>query len=68
MKVPPKTVGLFGAKAWLRVVEGQYWLILHAHFLIWIYVHVDIKNDFNKPSVEINYFWNQLIAIQLMEY
>jgi hypothetical protein len=44
MKVPPKTVGLFGVpKAWLRVVEGQYWLILHAHFLIWIYVHVDIR-------------------------
>ncbi len=35
-------------KAWLRVVEEQTRLTLHAHFLIRIYGHVDIKEQFQQ--------------------
>ena len=46
---PKKMGGLFGIpKAWLRVVEEQSRLTLHAHFLIWIYGHVDINEQFQQ--------------------
>ena len=44
-----KSGGIFGVpKAWLRVVEEQSRLTLHAHFLIWIYGHADIQNQLTK--------------------
>lgn len=56
---PFKRGGLFGIpKAWLRVVEEQSRLTLHAHFLIWLYGHENIEDQIRKalyneiPSTE----------------
>ncbi len=46
---PYKCGGLFGVpKAWLRVVEEQSRLTLHAYFLIWIYGHGDLQEQLRK--------------------
>ncbi len=51
---PFKRGGFFGVpKAWVRVVEEQGRLTLHAHFLIWIYGHRDIKGKFQSTSLNI---------------
>ena len=48
---PFKRGGYFGVpKAWLRVIEEQGRLTVHAHFLIWIYGHRDIKGKFQRAS------------------
>lgn len=44
-----KLGGLFGiCKAYLRVIEEQSRLTLHAHFLIWIYGHVNLKEQLQE--------------------
>ena len=46
---PHKGGGLFGIpKAWLRVVEEQSRLTLHAHFLIWIYGHANLQDQLRE--------------------
>lgn len=51
---PFKRGGFFGIpKAWLRVVEEQGRLTLHAHCLIWIYGHYDIQGKFQRASWNI---------------
>lgn len=35
-------------KAWLRVIEEQSRLTLHAHFLIWIYGHCDLQSQLQQ--------------------
>ena len=51
---PFKRGGYFGVpKAWLRVIEEQGRLTVHAHFLIWIYGHRDIKGKFQRASLNI---------------
>lgn len=46
---PFKDGGLFGiAKAWLRVIEEQSRLTLHAHFLIWLVGHSDIERQLTE--------------------
>lgn len=41
--------GIFGVpKAWLRVVEEQSRLTLHAHFLVWIYGHADLQGQLRE--------------------
>ena len=50
-KRPYKRGGLFGVpKAWLRIVEEQGRLTLHAHCLIWIYGHSDIENQLKRAA------------------
>lgn len=58
---PFKDGGLFGIpKAWLRVVEEQSRLTLHAHFLIWVHGHGDIEQQLenallkDKMNIDIN--------------
>ena len=47
-RMPYRRGGIFGpVKAWLRVVEEQGRLTLHAHFLIWLYGHHDIASQLN---------------------
>ena len=46
---PYRRGGFFGVpKAWLRVVEEQGRLTLHAHFLVWIFGHDDIAIQINE--------------------
>ena len=46
---PFKKGGLFGVpKAWLRIVEEQSRLTLHAHFLIWLYGHSNIEDQIRR--------------------
>ena len=50
-KRPRKEGGLFGIpKAWLRFVEEQSRLTLHAHFLIWIEGHEDLQAQLEKAD------------------
>jgi hypothetical protein len=66
-KKKPKKGGIlwclesFAVSCWVTIS------VLYAHCLIWINGHLK-KNNFKRPSVEINYFWNQLIKFQLMMY
>lgn len=46
---PKKLGGLFGiCKAYLRVNEEQSRLTLHVHFLIWMYGHVNLKEQLQE--------------------
>lgn len=52
---PHKEGGLFGVpKAWLRVVEEQSRLTLHAHFLIWIYGHGNLQGQLQEAMEATN--------------
>ena len=46
---PKRLGGVFGVcKAWLRAIEEQSRLTLHAHFLIWIYGHINLKEQLQE--------------------
>ena len=52
---PHKVGGIFGIpKAWLRVVEEQSRLTLHAHFLIWIYGHANLQDQLREAFAHID--------------
>lgn len=49
--MPYKSGGIFGVpKGYLRIVEEQSRLTLHAHFLIWLYGHENIERQLQDAS------------------
>ena len=61
---PHKGGGIFGVpKAWLRVVEEQSRLTLHAHFLVWIYGHADLQGQLREAMKKDKFATNQSASL-----